>query len=126
MMTLPKTLYIILAAACFFASCALRGPEQYYFGSYSEAERFYNKGEYEKAIEKYKFYQDENPEGNLAVISQYYIGKSYAALGKMDQAKDAYEKIVKEHPDLVWANFADNQLKEMSVRGEGAAAAGQS
>ena len=101
------------------ASCA-HNPERYYFGHYSEAERLYGKADYKKAIEKYKAYLNENPEGNLAVISEYYIGKSYAALGRVDDAKEAYNKIVEKHPDLVWANFAQNQLKELEIRGSAA------
>lgn len=98
------------------SSCAgRRGPENFYFGNYSEAETLYNKGQYEKAIEKYQAYIDENPEGNLAVISRYYIAKSHAALGHKDQAKQIYESIVKDYPELVWANFAKTQLQELET-----------
>ena len=88
-------------------------PDGFYFGSYSEAEALYNQKQYERAIQKYQAYIDENPEGNLAVISQYYMGRSHAALGHIDEAKSIYQKIVQEHPNLVWANFADTQLKEL-------------
>ena len=101
------------------ASCA-HSPDRYYFGNYSEAERLYSKGDYKKAIEKYKAYLNESPEGNLAVISEYYIGKSYAALGRTEDAKKAYNRVVEKHPDLVWANFAQNQLKELEIRGNSA------
>ena len=97
-------------------SCAHhRGAENYYFGNYSEAERLYQKGQYEKAIQKYTAYRDENPEGNLAVISEYYIAKSHAALGHNDEAKSLFQKIIKEHPDMVWANFSETQLKELEA-----------
>lgn len=100
-------------------SCAFRGSESFYFGHYSEAEQLYGKGQYEKAIEKYQAYIDENPEGNLAVISRYYMAKSHAALGHTEEAKKLYEQIAEKYPDLVWANFSKTQLKEL----EGAAAA---
>jgi len=103
----------LLCTVLLFSSCSRHSSEQFYFGSYSEAEQLYNKGQYAKAIEKYQNYVDDNPEGNLAVISNYYIAKSHAALGHADQAKEIYQKIIKEHPDLVWANFAETQLKEL-------------
>ena len=95
-----------------FTSCA-RGREGFYFGNYSEAEKLYNKGEYEKAIGKYQAYLNEYPEGNLAVISQYYVAKSHAALGHKEEAAALYKKIIQEHRDLIWANFSENQLKEL-------------
>lgn len=105
---------LILLSTVLLSACArTRGPEHFYFGNYSEAEQLYSKGEFEKAIAKYQAYVDENPEGNLAVIAQYYMGKSYAALGQNEQARELYQKIAKEYPDLVWANFAETQLKEL-------------
>lgn len=104
---------VISLTSCSRFHKPFRGPEHYYFGTYSEAERYYNKGEYDKAIAKYKAFLNEKPEGNLAVISQYYIGKSYAAMGQPAEARKIFKKLVKDYPDMVWANFARNQLKEM-------------
>ena len=111
-----KSKYFVLACILLlFASCG-KGPEHYYFGDYSEAERLYNREDYKKAIVKYQAYLDDNPEGNLAVISQYYIGRSYAALGRPDEAVKAFDKVVKDHPKTVWANFAEQQMKEIESR----------
>ncbi len=103
--------FLVLA----LTSCKHRftGPDSFYFGAYSEAEALYNQKQYERAIQKYQAYIDENPEGNLAVISQYYMGRSHASLGHVEEAKSIYQKIVQDHPNLVWANFADTQLKEL-------------
>ena len=103
----------LLIAGLAFSSCAQKTSETFYFGNYSEAEALYNRGEYEKAIQKYQGYIDENPEGNLALISQYYIARSHAALGRTDEAKRLFQKIVKEHHDTVWANFSESQLKDL-------------
>lgn len=110
-----KKLFILLLAAVTLAGCLNRGRREgdYYFGSYSEAEVFYNRKEYQKAIQRYQAYIDENPEGNLAVISQYYIAKSQLALGRTEEAKAIFQKILSEHPDMVWANFSEGQLKEI-------------
>ena len=103
---------LFLGLALLVVSCA-RGPENFYFGDYSEAERLFNEGKYGKAIQKYQTYIDENPEGNLAVISQYYIARSHAALGHTEEAKSLYRDIVDHYPTLVWANFSATQLKEL-------------
>lgn len=125
-MTMKKDKFLrrffwLLLLPVFLISCA-RQPsvDNFYFGPYSEAESLYNHKQYEKAIQKYQAYVDENPEGNLAVIAKYYMGRSYAAIGKKDEAKTLFEKIVQEHPDLVWANFAQSQMKEMDKAGTSA------
>ncbi len=87
--------------------------EAFYFGSYSEAERLFAKGEFDKAIQKYQAYIDENPEGNLAIISQYYIARSHAALGHKDEALQLFRQIIEKYPDVIWANFSQTQLKEL-------------
>ena len=85
------------------------------FGTYSQAERFYEKKEYQKAISKYEEYLRENPEGNMAVISYYYMGKSFEGLGQVEEARELYKKIVKDYPHLVWADFAKTRLKELRL-----------
>lgn len=106
---------LVLIAAVSLTSCARRS-QNFYFGDYSEAERHYSKAEYEKAIEKYEEYRQENPEGNLAVIAQYYIAKSHQSLGDLETARKNYQEIIQNHPDLVWANFSETQLKEMDAK----------
>ncbi len=114
-MTSFKKIIAFFLLTIIISGCINRGRREgdYYFGSYSEAEIFYNRKEYQKAIQRYQSYIDENPEGNLAVISQYYIAKSHLALGRTDEAKALFSKILSEHPDMVWANFSEGQLKEI-------------
>jgi len=92
-----------------------KGPDRFYFGTYSEAEIAYNQGHYQDAIDKYSAYISENPEGNLAVIAQYYMARSYANLGQNDKAVEHYSSIMQKHPDLVWAKFSEGQLQELKV-----------
>jgi TolA-binding protein len=117
------TFLLIIVMAFSVTACARRqSPDNFYFGAYSEAEALYNQKQYERAIQKYQAYIDENPEGNLAVISRYYMGKSHAALGHTEEAKSIFQKIVTEHPNLVWANFSDTQLKELQKASSSASA----
>ena len=90
-----------------------RSTPAFNFGAYSQAERFYEKREYPKAIAKYEEYVRENPEGNLAAISYYYMAKSYEGLGQGEKAREIYKKIAKEYPNVVWADFAKTRLKEL-------------
>ena len=112
-----RNILILIIGAVFLISCA-RNPENFYFGDYSEAERLFKKGEHERAIQKYQEYIDENPEGNLAVISNYYIARSHLALERPEEAKEIFKEIRDEHPNLVWAHFSELQLKEMKGAGE--------
>ena len=105
--------FLMLAVGC-------KSSSSFNFGAYSEAEKFYEKKKYEKAIVKYGEYLRENPDGNMAVISYYYTAKSYDALGQLDKARELYEKIAKEHPSLVWANFSKARLEELSAESKSA------
>lgn len=84
------------------------------FGAYSEAERFYEKKEYQKAIAKYEEHLREHPEGHLAVIARYDTAKCYEALGQRAEAEKIYRRIIKEEPKLIWANFSKARLDEMA------------
>ena len=98
-----------------FAGCQSQ-PPQFQFGAYSEAERCYEKKEYAKAIAKYQEYLRENQEGNMTVIARYYMAKSHEALGQTDEARSLYEKIMKEHPKLIWAEFSKSRLQEIDSK----------
>ncbi len=109
--------FFLLWSVC-LTSCARwfpKGVEHFNFGSYSEAEAAFNKGNYQEAIGKYTAYVAENPEGNLAVIAKYYTAKSYSNLGQQDKARVLYQEIMTKNPDLVWAKFADSQLKDLAA-----------
>ncbi len=98
--------------AVMLASCASR-PLRHSFGPYSEAETFYKKGNYPKAIEKYQEYLAGNPRGNLAAIAEYYIAKSYGASGDTAKACEGFERVVKQFPGTSWAAFAKEQLERL-------------
>ena len=104
---------IFIAMMAIGLSACAHNPESFYFGKYSEAEKLYNKGKYPGAIAEYQAYLEENPQGNLAVISHYYIAKSYVALGKPEEARPIFQKILKDNSDSVWANFSKSQLAEL-------------
>ena len=102
----------ILVMLLLLTSC--RSAPSFNFGAYSEAERLYEKKEYQKAITKYEEHLREHPEGHLAVIARYYTAKSYEALGQWNEAGQIYRQIVKDEPKLIWANFARARLDELA------------
>jgi len=85
------------------------------FGPYSDAEKLYQSGKYEKAIEKYQEYLGTNPQGNMAAIAEYYTGKSYAALSKPEEAKVAFQRVIERYPDTSWADFSKTQLDNLGA-----------
>ncbi len=102
----------LLLLLILFSSCShFKGSS---FGPYSEAEDLYQQGKYEKAIAKYQEYIDENPEGNMAEIAIYYQAKSYAALGKTGEARNAFQKVIDTYPEEEWAAYAKEQLEKLS------------
>lgn len=107
-----KTILSLLLLGAFLTSCASHS-SQYYFGTYSEAEKLYGQGQYEKAIGKYQAYLGENPQGNMAAIAEYYIAKSDVALGKSEEAKTGFQKVIDRYPKTSWAGFAQKQLDGM-------------
>lgn len=106
-----KWIFVVLI----LAGTGCRSSASFNFGAYSEAENFYEKGEYAKAAAKYEEYLRENPAGNMAVISRYYMAKSYEGMGQTDRAREVYNKIIKDSPDLIWAKFAKERLEELKA-----------
>ncbi|OGX45222.1 MAG: hypothetical protein A3G38_03595 [Omnitrophica WOR_2 bacterium RIFCSPLOWO2_12_FULL_51_8] len=108
----PFKVILILVLSLLLANC--RSAPSFNFGAYSEAERLYEKKEYQKAIAKYEEHLREHLEGHLAVIARYYMAKSYEALGQGNEAGKIYRQIVKDEPKLIWANFARARLDELA------------
>ena len=114
-MKILQVLVLVLAAPALLVSCAtIKGETN--FGYYSEAENYYAKGKFEKAISKYEAYLAEEPQGNMAIIAHYYIAKSQAALGHTEAAKAGYQAIIKDYPKSDWANFSKDQLELLEKR----------
>jgi len=107
-----KSIYTFAFAAIIFCGC-LHMPARHDFGNYSNAERFYSEGKYEKAIDSYQKYINEQPDGNLTIIARYYISKSHVALKQTDKAKSGFQSIIQQYPDLIWAELSKEQIKNL-------------
>lgn len=109
-----RGLFLGFIAVAMFASCATRSVESR-FGSYAEAERLYQKGEYGDAAEKYEKYLNENSQGGLVAVASYYLAKCYAAVGKKEAARAGFLKIMADHPKTTWADFSKKQLESLGA-----------
>lgn len=110
-----KKISFVLISILLISSGCIRMPSRHDFGSYSNAEKFYAEGKYEKAIESYQKYREDHPDGNLAIIAQYYIAKSHAALGQKKEAEAGFQSIIQQYPELIWAQLSKEQLKNLSA-----------
>lgn len=69
-------------------------PQRMYDASWDD----YTSARYDLAIEGFKGFISQFPQGQLAAQAQYYIGKSYAAEHKWPEARDAYQTLISTYP----------------------------
>ncbi len=112
-MDMMKTVVLFLLFPILASSCANFQKSSY--GSYAEAEKAFSRGKYEKAIAGYRDYLEQNPGSSMAVIAEYYIGKSYAAMGMTGEAEKVYRDVIKKYPQSSWADFSQKRLDEIKL-----------
>ena len=54
-----------------------------------------------------------NPDGEDVPESLYFIGQCYEELGKPEDARDTYRRLVKEHPENSFAKQAKERLEAL-------------
>ncbi len=106
--------WVVFLTVVLLASCASRSVESR-FGSYAEAERLYQKGDYGRAADHYEKYLKENPQGNLVAVASYYLARSYVAVGETDAARKVFRSVVEDHPKTTWADFSKKQLESLGI-----------
>lgn len=105
----------LILVSTFLISCASGGATGRQFGPYSEAERYYQNGKFGDAASQYEKYLSENPQGALVTVASYYLAKCYVALGRKDEAKAGFQKIITESPKTTWADFSKKQLEVLGA-----------
>jgi tetratricopeptide (TPR) repeat protein len=71
------------------------------------------RGETQKAIDIYKQVYDAGGYSKAAVA--FELASLYESISQPEQAKDFYQKLISEHPDSPFRQFADEALKRMGV-----------
>lgn len=80
---------------------------------FDKAKDLQNDGKYSDAIAKYKEFIAEKEYPNLLPFAQYNIARSYRSLGKLADARDAYNKVMDLYPTSEPAQWAKDELKEL-------------
>ena len=70
---------------------------------------FYSKN-YEKALVFFSKIYSKYPKSSLAASSLFFIGKSLAGMGKADESKEAYKKVIEDYSDSKEASLAKKEL----------------
>jgi tol-pal system protein YbgF len=66
---------------------------------YESAYLNYVKGNYEDAISGFETYLSTTPDSPLSDNAMYWIGESYAAMGKNQNAVDKFRELIKKYPE---------------------------
>ena len=75
----------------------------------------YEKGKYEQAITDGQAFLDNNSQHLFSEAVRYYMGSSAQKLGRTDEAKSHFEKLIQDNPKGNWAQLAKFNLEEMGV-----------
>ena len=73
---------------------------------------FYKKQDYPRTITAYRRLIERYPESGLVDEAHYHIGQSCKMLGRLDEARDGLETVVREHPGSRYAGPASAALTE--------------
>ena len=65
---------------------------------FNQAMRDYMQGEFDMAIEGFRFYIETHPGGETAARAWLYIGESYHSQNKMKEAVEAFSRIINDYP----------------------------
>ncbi|MFH1037135.1 MAG: tetratricopeptide repeat protein [PVC group bacterium] len=71
---------------------------------------YYRLGDYEQAIVYLKKYINNGKSGKLLGSTLFYLGDCYERLGKIDEAKKLYNRIITEMPNTKWEGHAKKAL----------------
>jgi tetratricopeptide (TPR) repeat protein len=106
--------------ACLFAAAALGAVVLFGCTStpapgtkFDQAKDLQNAGRYSDAIAKYKEFIAQKEYPDILPFAQYNIARSYRALGKTTDAREAYKKVMDLYPTSEQAQWAKDELKEL-------------
>ena len=98
-----STLWVGLAF--FFAGCQPKPipevprPEQVSQELFTEAEGYFHAGQYEKAVELYQRYVEENPKGEISRLALYRMAGIAADRYRYEDSLALLKRIIREYPD---------------------------
>lgn len=73
----------------------------------------YSQEKYTDAVKEFEYVLDHYTETNIVLKSMYKLGRSKQELGKKDEARKIYKKIVADHKGTLEARQSEERLKEL-------------
>jgi len=82
---------------------------------YSQAYNFFQSGNYQQALEKYKKIPEYMENYSKMDIVLYYIGKSYLELKDNENARIAFQEVIERFPNSEYARYSENRLSGLTA-----------
>ncbi|MDD4391727.1 MAG: penicillin-binding protein activator [Desulfobacterales bacterium] len=107
-------LIIILSAGCAPKQTIIQAPVQPEPGDqlFQDAEKMFNRADYEAAHDAYKTFIDRYPDSLSAAAAIMKLGEIYAIQGKSDESRRMYECLISNYPDSLFSNDARVNILE--------------
>ncbi len=74
---------------------------------------FYSKEKYTDAVKEFEYVLDHYTDAAVIVKTMYKLGRSKQELGKKEEARKVYKKIVADHKGTLEARQSEERLKEL-------------
>lgn len=71
----------------------------------------------ERAVEVLRKIADEHPDSALAARALFSTGRLLESLGLVEDATDAYNRLIDDYPTSSWTNLARNRIISLTVEG---------
>lgn len=81
--------------------------------AFGQAENYFDKKEWRKAILNYQKFRDRNPKSKNFPEATYKIGVSFQELGMKDEARTFFDEVVSKFPNSSEAKKARTRLKSL-------------
>ncbi|MEJ2657910.1 MAG: penicillin-binding protein activator [Desulfobacterales bacterium] len=97
----PIKIVLVLSAVLFLAACAVKPVPERVGPSYelfSRAEKMLHAKSYEKALADFNEYIQRFPDRSLADAALMNMGSIYTTLGKYQQARETYQRLIDDYP----------------------------
>lgn len=83
------------------------------FAGYLHAMCSYKQKDWDGTIRSLNLLLDQYPETTKASEALYYLGFCHQNSGNIREAREYYERIIREFPGEIWARYADDRLREI-------------
>lgn len=82
---------------------------------YAAAEQYYKLGYYDAAAVYYNLTLDNHYDSSYSPMAQFYLADCYRRIGKMDEAKEAFAKMVEKYPQHGLTSRARERLQQITA-----------